>query len=142
MLRPFQEWAPGEIKRLRAEADALELILRRYLADEAPEAPKTNGAGHSASAGDSARVRSQGQPRPKNAIMSDFINRSGSTGVKAAEIHRFAQEDPAIGLGTNASRAMLWGLKKQGRVILRDGRYYGKDSENPRPQDPGFPLEH
>ena len=151
MPRPFQEWASDEIRRLRAEADSLELTLRKYLAAETPDMPKANGAAHPAPARESEPVRqpqSKGRNRrkgpahvPKNAIMLDFINRSGPTGVTTGEIYSFAKEPP-IGVEINSSRAMLWGLKKQGRVIIRGDRYYGIDSGKPGPIDPGLPLEH
>jgi hypothetical protein len=142
---PFQEWASNEIRRLRAEADSLELTLRKYLAAEASEAPKTKGAAASNGEQVQPRSRNRGRPSsastPKNAIMLDFIKKSGLMGVTVDEIYRFAKEPP-IGVEINSSRAMLWGLKKHGRVVVRDNRYYGTDSGKPGSHDPGLPLEH
>jgi|SRR6516164_1771180 hypothetical protein len=155
MPRPFQEWASDEIRRLRAEAESLELALRKYLASEATETPgKTNGSKHLRS---TTQFREptrppQSQPRnrnrsgrpkhvPKNSLLVDFINRAGADGVTADEVYRFAKEGP-IGIETNASRAMLWDLNRKGRVVKHDDRYYGPEARKPGSKDPGLPLEH
>jgi hypothetical protein len=149
MPRPFQEWANDEIRRLRAEADALELSLKKYLAAAAAETmPKMNGAEHPV-----PQVRERPNPSrkqnriagskhvPKNSLMVDFVNKAGATGVTADEIYRFAKEGP-IGVEINAARAMLWDLNRKGRVVKRNDRYYGTDSGKPGSFDPGLPLEH
>jgi hypothetical protein len=145
MPRPFQEWAYDEIRRLRAEAESLELALKKYLASEAPEAlRKTNGAAHPATISHQPS-RKRNRPAeskhiPKNSLMVDFINKAGADGVTADEIFRFAREGP-IGVKINASRAMLWDLNNKGRVVKHDDRYYGPDFGKPGPKDPGLPLE-
>lgn len=124
----------------------LELTLRKYLEAEA-RTSKTNGAEQPGPKLPRERLQrkpSEKHPGPapvKSAVMLDFINKAGAAGVTADEIYRFAEEGP-IGIKVNSSRAMLWELKRRGRVVKREDRYYGLDSAGPGPQNPGLPLEH
>jgi len=153
MPRPFQEWAFDEIRRLHAEAESLELALRKYLESEGSGiSEKANGAEHPGTQVPEPNRPPQSRPRnrnrgagskrvPKNSLMADFVNRAGADGVTADEIFRFAKGDP-IGVEINASRAMLWDLTRKGRVVKHDDRYYGPNFGKPGPKDPGLPLEH
>lgn len=144
MPKSFQEWASKEIDRLRAEADTLESIMRKYLEAEA-RAAKTNGAEQPSPPAphrDPPKNPSRRGPQPvKNALMLDFINKAGARGVTTEEVYVFAKEGP-IGIERNPARAMLWGLYRQGRVVKREDRYYGAHLANPGSENPGFTLEH
>jgi hypothetical protein len=142
MPRPFPEWARDEIARLRADADALEHTLKRYLADENEPAPtRANGD-------DSPRPTSLSPAKPyqprvgptKGDRIREFVKATGRTGVSVTDLNHFTAS--TMGMNINSTRSQLWYMKKDGEIEQRDDRLFWTKREEPRSEDPGLPLDH
>lgn len=114
----FEGWARLEISRLRAEADALESTLSRFLASHSAadrsSQPKTATALHSLS----PRKR-----RSKNDVILSAIDQAGPDGMSMDEIVE-AAERAGIVSTRNTLRSFCWNEKQHGRLIQPDvGRF-------------------
>jgi hypothetical protein len=140
----LEQWMPQEIGRLqgeantlqsqadakRAEAEALQRALLRYLESKRHKAstpnhgepqPASNGADSHPERQANARKRA---PKPKKQELAlAHVKNLGERGVTVSELHQQFTA-PTLQMTANATRAMLWNLKQDGRVEQRDGRYY------------------
>lgn len=134
MRTPFEIWAPQEIAQLRADADALQRTLDRYLVQALPEpnAPPARAANvldrelaHVAEAFASRKRTTDIPPtggRPaKHSHILDMIDQAGPAGLTTDELDR-ASGAAGRPIKRNSLRSFLWNQRQIGRLILRDGR--------------------
>lgn len=134
MRTPFEVWAPREIAQLRADADALQRTLDRYLAYALPEpnalpARAANGLdrelAHVAEAFATRKRTADMSPaggRPaKHSHILDLIDHAGPAGLTTDELDR-ASEAAGRPIKRNSLRSFLWNQRQIGRLLLRDGR--------------------
>ena len=132
MRPPFEIWAPQQIASLRAEADALQRTLDRYLGQPSV-APGRADVAQSVHAdlppakvatrtGADGRA-SQGVGRPtKHSLVLDIIDRAGPTGLTMDEIER-ASTESGHPIKRNSLRSFLWTQRGLGRLFSQDGRH-------------------
>jgi hypothetical protein len=142
----FEQWMPQEIGRLQAEAnalqsqadarrgeaEALQRALLRYHESKRQRAASDQGKaeplpllnGADSHGGTQATVLRRPGPKPqKQEVALAHLKSLGTRGLTVSELHQ-QFTSPTLQMTANATRAMLWHLKQDGRVELRQGRYY------------------
>lgn len=133
MRPPFEIWAPQEIANLRAEADALQRTLDRYLGQPSVAPGRVDAAqivhvqADSPPAKVAMRAKAggrapQGVGRPtKHSLILDIVDQAGPTGLTIDEIER-----ASVRLGhpikRNSLRSFLWTQRGLGQLFSQDGR--------------------
>lgn len=131
MRQPFEIWAPQEIANLRAEADALQRTLDRYLGQSGVALGRVDAAqsvhADLPPAKIATRVRansrtSQGVGRPtKHSLILDIIDQAGPTGLTMDEIERTSLQR-GHPIKRNSLRSFLWTQRGLGQLFSQDGR--------------------
>jgi len=143
MRPPFEVWAPQEIANLRAEADALQRTLDRYLGQSSSalgsSAHGSNGTVPQAMI--STRIKtnskvSQAGGRPaKHGPILEIIDQAGPVGLTIDEIDR-ASVAAGHPINRNSLRSFLWTQRGLGRLFSQDGRHIAAKFKNERePED-------
>jgi len=150
----LEQWMPQEISCLqgeanalqsqadakRSEAEALQRALLRYLEGKRH---KASASGESRPGSESvssrngadlhsdpqAKMRKPGSKPNKTELSLAHLKSLGIRGLTVAEMHQQFTA-PTLGMTANATRAMLWNLKQDGRVEQRENRYYYKQVAN------------
>jgi hypothetical protein len=128
MRKPFDQWAQQEILRLRAEADALERALHKYLRSEPAPAINEDAQVTAFIESDEKGARRGHMGRPAGSRSKEifgFIRNSSQRGATLKDVYGFAEER-GFKMATNSIRSVLWYAKKSGRIIERDGRYFDR----------------
>jgi hypothetical protein len=133
MRPPFEVWAPQEIAQLRAEADALQRTLDRYLGQPSVDSSaksQTDGGAASAPSRAARSRASSGTGRPtKHGHILDLIDQAGAAGLTTDEI-----ESASVAAGhpikRNSLRSFLWTQRSDGRLIQIGGRHVSVKYKN------------
>jgi hypothetical protein len=120
----FEMWTRSEIVRLRAEADALERTLERFLSSRplATNRQTLLPVSHNGLVGASINVVSR-KRRSKNDALLEAIDQAGTEGLSLDEIMT-AADRAGIDSNRNTIRSFCWNEKQRGRLIQPDvGRF-------------------
>jgi hypothetical protein len=138
MRETFEDWARGEISRLRAEADTLQRALDKYLEshDEKPAA-----ASHLNGSASSTRRPKTTSERVRKGTKRSFVlarigeSIGGSTiGELFNDVHKAFPD-----MKRSSLRALLYLEAKSGNIVRRGERYALKQD---RPSAPTLDLSH
>lgn len=79
------------------------------------------------------------RPGSKAQAFRDFIVEASVRGVTLHDMYQFADANQ-LGMAKNNVRGRLWGMKKRGEIVERNGRYYyvgiGPEAKAPDPTIP------
>lgn len=133
---PFEDWAPVEIARLKAEADGLSLALERYLSAVGKTAPHNGTLNKRADLVTNINkvhtVTSHEKPNQRRSkydgLMAAFTEKSGSSGLTMDAMVNIAEEQKF-----EISRAQLRSLifvQKAHKNVLTQGDLYIWGADN------------
>ena len=108
MADAFESWAPREIRRLREEADVLQLAYDRFTAAQGGRKPR-------ASNGESPAGEGQGRRSKYDALFVKWREASRAGPIGYEEMEQIAREI-GFNLGKNLLRSTVHAAKKAGRV--------------------------
>lgn len=134
MPKSFEAWATARISKLRSDADALraeadgiEVTLKKYLndLDRTGEAAVSVTTVVTANIPANEAIRGLGRvgPGSKSAGIEGYVVGTEDKGADLHEVYAFVKsrwpDTP-----TNITRSLLWHHKKSERLVLRGNRYY------------------
>ena len=119
----FEAWTRAEITRLRSEADALDCILKRFLAEKLPSQSYAERRFKPADDVHSTAMGAARKRRSKNDALLDAIDQSGPHGLTLDEIMDAANRS-GINSHRSSIRSFCWTEKQRGRLIQPEvGRF-------------------
>lgn len=117
----FESWAPKEIRRLRQEADVMQLALDRYQAAQGRK-PKSTPNG-SVSTNDS-----QGRRSKYGALFTKWVDASQNGPIGYATMEQIARDAGFDSMNKNLLRSTVHAAKQAGRVLPVGDGYVWQES--------------
>lgn len=130
-MRPsFEQWASHEIAKLRSEADALQRSLDRYLAETGTTTGEVKAVTPPVIALQQKTLIASSVGRPsKHEHIRTLLVEAGPNGLSNEEIE-MASRQMGHAIKRDSLRSYLWSQRKNGNMLLRNGRNVSVKFEN------------